>query len=131
MANDGEYEGHKWQEFYDRIRDYVLTLGTEGIERTDDCWIDDDYLGRYQTIYVVNLKLLSPEVVYKLRAMVSDYPGWEIIVTVCSPGLRGEWPEMGLTIRPHEIIDGLQRQYFPPEFRDLAYAGSRPGTALD
>ncbi len=131
MANEREYEGLRWQEFYDRIRGYVLTLGTEGIEATDDCWIDDDYLGRYQTIYVHNMKLLSPEIVSTLHAMVSDYPGWEIIVTVSLHGPGEEWPEVGLTIRPHEIIDGLQRQYFPPEYRDLAYAGSRQGTALD
>jgi hypothetical protein len=38
---------------------------------------------------------------------------------------------MGLTIRDHEIIDGLQRQYFPREFQSIRYRGSRPGTERD
>jgi hypothetical protein len=38
---------------------------------------------------------------------------------------------MGLTIRRHEIIDGLQRQYFPPAYRHFQYPGSRPGTERD
>jgi hypothetical protein len=28
-------------------------------------------------------------------------------------------------VRPHEIIDGLQRQYFPKEFQGIEYEGSR------
>jgi hypothetical protein len=38
---------------------------------------------------------------------------------------------MGLTIRAHEIIDGLQRQYFPEPYRSFRYEGSRPGTEYD
>ena len=38
---------------------------------------------------------------------------------------------MGLTIRKHEIIDGLQRQYFPEEFQSFRYADSKPGTGFD
>jgi hypothetical protein len=38
---------------------------------------------------------------------------------------------MGLYIRPHEIIDGLQRRYFPKEFQDIAYEGARCDPAYD
>jgi hypothetical protein len=38
---------------------------------------------------------------------------------------------MGLYIRPHEIIDALQRHYFPAEFQRLEYEGARRGTAHD
>jgi hypothetical protein len=32
---------------------------------------------------------------------------------------------MGLVIRDDEIVDGLQRQYFPREFQTIKYEGSR------
>jgi hypothetical protein len=38
---------------------------------------------------------------------------------------------MGNTIRRHEIIDGLQRQYLPTRFRNFEIPGSRPGTGYD
>jgi hypothetical protein len=38
---------------------------------------------------------------------------------------------MGLYIRPNEIIDGLQRQFFPKEFQDIEYRRARRGTAFD
>jgi hypothetical protein len=38
---------------------------------------------------------------------------------------------MGISIRANEIVDDLQREYFPREFQGLAYAGSRRGSALD
>jgi hypothetical protein len=38
---------------------------------------------------------------------------------------------MGLTIRAHEIIDGLQREFFPKEFRIFSYEDARPGTERD
>jgi len=46
-------------------------------------------------------------------------------------GLRNDWPNMGISIRADEIIDGLQRQYFPTEFQDLAYEGARRGSVCD
>jgi hypothetical protein len=33
---------------------------------------------------------------------------------------------MGLVISEDEIVEGLQRQYFPEQFRTIAYEGSRP-----
>lgn len=63
--------------------------------------------------------------------MIGAYPGWEIVVAVVHRPNYKDWPKMGLYIRPHEIIDGLQRQYFPKEFRDIAYDGARRGTEND
>jgi hypothetical protein len=43
-----------------------------------------------------------------------------------SLGVRGKhWPEMGLIVRAREIVDGLQKSFFPEEFRSLRYEGSR------
>lgn len=36
-----------------------------------------------------------------------------------------DWPSMGLYIRPDQIIDALQRQYFPQEFQNSEYPGAR------
>ena len=55
----------------------------------------------------------------------------EIVVAVDVPEHEQDWPVMGLTIRRHEIIDGLQREFLPPEFADLHYPGGRPGTGYD
>jgi hypothetical protein len=82
-------------------------------------------------VSVGNLKLLQPVIVYQLQAIVKDFPGWEIVYTVAIDGHFEDWPNMGLYIRPHEIVDGLQRQYFPKEFQNVAYAGSRRGKESD
>jgi hypothetical protein len=63
--------------------------------------------------------------------MLREFPDWEIMIGVSMPEPAGPWPDMGLTIRAHEIIDGLQRRYFPPEYRGIQYDGSRPGTDRD
>jgi hypothetical protein len=94
--------------------------------------IYEDYLEFPQVkVSVSDLKLLRPKIVAELQQVVRAYPGWEIVVAVAVPGHYKDWPEMGLFIRSHEIIDGLQRQYFPMEFRDVAYEGGRRGTVHD
>lgn len=118
-----------WRILYGRLRKTLLRFGTEGGLSPADCWIEEDNWGyRQHKVYVRNLKMLSPLVVKSLQQVMMDFPDWEIMIAV---SVRDEWPDMGLTIRAHEIIDGLQRQYFPPEFRDLHYEGSRPGTERD
>jgi hypothetical protein len=42
-----------------------------------------------------------------------------------------DWPNMGISVRADEIVDDLQRQYFPREFQDLAYENGRPGKVTD
>jgi len=73
----------------------------------------------------------SDAIVRRLRGLLSDLPEWEIAIAVDIPGQEGAWPVMGLTLRQHEIIDGLQRQYFPPAFQAWAYKDARPGTGFD
>lgn len=83
------------------------------------------------TVGVHNLKMLMLEIVSGLRSLLFELPDWEIALGVDVLGKEKEWPVMGLTIRKNEIIDWLQRQYFPPEFKDLEYEGSRLGTRYD
>lgn len=61
---------------------------------------------------------------------MKEYPGWRIDLRVTTRD-HEEWPSMGISIRANEIVDDLQREYFPREFQGLAYAGSRRGSALD
>lgn len=70
-------------------------------------------------------------VLYKIsRGILQKFPSHEIIVAIAVRG--GEhWPDMGLTIRAHEIIDGLKLDYFPPEFRSFNFEGARTGTEDD
>ena len=97
-----------------------------------DYSVHGDYSGHPQVvIFVGNLEMLRPAVVGALQQLIQKFPGWEIEVTVAVRGHYDDWPNMGLCIRPHEIIDGLQRQYFPKEFQDIEYEGASPETAYD
>lgn len=90
-----------------------------------DFAVHGDYSGRAQVVvFVNNLQMLRPAVVTALQDLVKEYPGWQIVMTVAVRGQIGKWPNMGIYIRPHEIIDGLQRQYFPREYQDIEYAGA-------
>jgi hypothetical protein len=72
-----------------------------------------------------NLALFYPTCIKALQALLIDFPDWEITVRVDVPGTEKKWPGMGIIIASDEIIDELQRDYLPPEFRDLKYEGSR------
>jgi hypothetical protein len=76
--------------------------------------------------------MLEPKIVKTVQALLTEFSNWEIVVAVSLDEYEGEgWPEMGLIIRKHEVVDGLQRQYFPPEYQDIQYEGSRVGTDRD
>jgi hypothetical protein len=128
---DDELEqANMWQALYDRIRRFMRTQGTEYYLPPGDCWVlDDNWGSKQQKILIRNLNLLRPPIVKSLQKMLHEFPDWEIMLAVSMPG--SGWPDMGLTIRAHEIIDGLQRRYFPSDFRSIQYEGSRVGTEKD
>jgi hypothetical protein len=130
-GGDGDQEAN-WELLYGRIRAELQRFGSEDYRVAADCWVDDDNIGTLQhKVYVRNLNLLKPEVVTALQTLLSRFPTWEIMIAV-SMRVRGkQWPDMGLTVRADEIIDGLQRSYFPPEFRQFRYERSRSGTDRD
>jgi hypothetical protein len=104
----------------------------DSLSRFGDYSIYGDYWGYPQVkVSVHELSLLQPRIVTMLQHLVSDFPGWEIIIAVAVRGHYDDWPDMGLHIRQHEIVDGLQRQYFPEEFQGIEYSGSRRGTERD
>jgi len=97
-----------------------------------DYSIYDDYWRFPQVkVSIANLEMLEPVVIQRLQQVIKAYPGWEIVVAVVHRPNYNDWPEMGLYIRPHEIIDGLQRQYFPKQFQNIKYEGARHGTVND
>jgi hypothetical protein len=131
-AHSGDKQAETWELLYEQIVSIVKQYGTEDFRDTADCWVEDDNLGTLQEkVYVSNLTMLRPVVIKSLQQLLTKFPDWEIRVAVSGPERWDQWPIMGLTIRAHEIIDGLQRRYFPPEFRDIHYEGSRPGTEHD
>jgi hypothetical protein len=121
---------------FERVADEVDTVleqyGSRDSLELGDYSIYDGYWGFPQVkVSVSNLKMLEPAIIEKLQQVVRKFPGWEIVVAVALRDHYDDWPEMGLYIRPHEIIDGLQRQYFPKEFQSLRYDGARRGVASD
>lgn len=125
---DNAEQQRVWDVLYARLQDALRSFGTEdGFGRADYWIVSDNWGSRQHLVYIHDLKMLSPAVVIRMQASLAGYPDWEIVVDV-SPERYGQlWPTMGLIVRTHEIIDTLQRQYFPPEFRTLTYEGSRPG----
>ena len=96
-----------------------------------DYQVHGDYSEYPQVVvFVENLKLLETPVVGALQQLVKQFPGWQIDLMVTLRDHK-DWPNMGISIRADEIVDGLHRQYFPKEYQDIAYQGARPGNVLD
>ncbi len=121
-----------WNRLYQKTSASLAKYGIENAIGDGDYWINEDNCGWHRiSVGVQNLSLLRPEIVAELRGLLDAYPGWEITVAVDVLGKEKSWPRMGVTIRKHEIADGLQRQYLPEEFRGYQYADGRPGTGYD
>jgi hypothetical protein len=119
----------QWSNLYDALSRVLVPLGKDDGFGKGDYWLMDENWGIYQQkLDIQNLNLIKPDVVKRLQATLTAFPGWEIVVSIDDPKHETDWPAMGLLIRSHEIIDGLQRQYFPAEFQNIKYEGSRPGT---
>lgn len=132
MSDWNEKQVDTWHQLLDRATNVLARHGTEYHSGMGDySVIEDNYGWRRITVGIHNLNLLMPEVVGELKSLLIELPDWEIVLGVDIVSQANEWPVMGLTIRQHEIIDGLQRQYFPAEYRNLTYEDGRPGTGYD
>jgi hypothetical protein len=134
-ANKDEEDDEQWRiwdSLYEQIQAILNRFGVEDhLGRADYLLVDDNYGWQQHNIEIHKLRMLDPELVKALKALLRQAPDWQIVIVVDIPGTEQTWPRMGLIIRDHEIIDGLQREYLPPEFQALAYEGSRPGTGYD
>lgn len=132
MNDWDEKQVETWNGLYDRVTNLLARYGSEyHLGKGDYSVVEDNYGWRRVTVSAHHLKMLRPEIVVGLRGFLSELPDWEITVAVDVLGKENEWPIMGLTIRKHEIIDGLHRQFFPQAFQNLTYTDSRPGTGYD
>jgi hypothetical protein len=123
MSTESDTEQERaWADMYERIVSVMGQFGTEDhLGKADYLIVDDNYGWRRNTVEIHRLQMLQPVIVRLLQRLLGDVPNWEIIVAVDIPGTENNWPRMGLTIRQHEIVDELQRQYFPKEFQALKY----------
>ena len=130
VTDDDRFHQSRVQAFellVDRIDHVLARFGRhDSLSQYGDYSIYGDYWGHPQVrVSAHELGLLQPSIVKMLQQVISDFPGWEIVVVVAVRGHYDDWPDMALYVRPHEIIDGLQRQYFPKEFQGIEYEGSR------
>jgi len=115
-----------WELLYVRLKDTLDELGREDWRGYADYWIVSDNWGtRQHKLYITNLDLLDASVVKRLQKTLADFPDWEIVVAVYLKKKGYSWPDMGLVVRPHEIVDELQRQYFPPQYHGIKYEDTR------
>jgi hypothetical protein len=126
MKSDSDMQqANVWEELYLGI---VALLSEYGIEdhlgHGDYLVVDDNYGWRRNTIEIHRLNMLDPVIVKSLQSLLNDVPDWEIVIAVDIPGTEAFWPRMGLTLRSGEIVDDLQRQYFPKEFQIWRYDSS-------
>lgn len=129
--NETEQE-RVWENLYKKILDVLTPFGIEdAFGKADYLLVDDNYGWTRHTIEIHKLRMLDPALVKELRSLLGDLDDWEIVISVDIPGMEATWPPMGLIIRKHELIDGLQRDFLPAEFRSIDFEGSRPGTGLD
>ncbi|MFL9825565.1 hypothetical protein [Rhodoplanes sp. SY1] len=133
MTDDQLDEQEKtWGKLHDRITSVLDEFGVADPMGAGDYLVGDDNYGfRCNTVEVHSLAMLRSAVIRALQVQLADADDWEIVVAVDIPGTEDRWPPMGLIIHRDEIIDDLQRSYFPTEFQDLAYEGSRAGTGYD
>lgn len=124
-----------FEDLYPRVKEVMKRFGKPDFlpgRAHGDYMVHGDYGGYPEVVvYIHNLALLQPAIIEELQRLIKEFPGWQITVTVAPWEHLQDWPSMGLYVRPHEIIDGLQRQYFPKEFQSIEYEGARRGTAYD
>lgn len=117
----------EWQILHDRITETLDRFGKKDCFGRGDYWLVDDDWGQYRLMLEVqNLNFLQPHIIKSLQALLDGYPDWEITFRVTPLGTENTWPGMGLIIHDDEIIDDLQREFLPEEFRSLRYEGSKP-----
>ena len=111
-----------WQILQDRITSILQKFGRKDAFGDGDFWLLDDNWGRYrQELEFQNLTLLQPDIIKSLQALLADMPNWHITVRIDVSGTEDRWPGMGLIIYHDEVVDELQRDFLPEEFRNIRY----------
>jgi hypothetical protein len=132
MNEQDEARARIWTDLYHKVVDLLRQFGNESPFTGGDFFVvDDDYGWRRIIVNIFNLEMLNPQIVVAIRDLLANLPDWEVVYALDVPGKETAWPDMGLTIRRHEIIDGLRREFLPEPYRTIVIPGSRPGTGDD
>jgi hypothetical protein len=121
MADDIPSErDREWPLIRDRIKEILLPYQEHDAGQKIDYHLVDDDAGLYRRrIETQRPELVEPAVIKSLQSLLlKQYPNWEIVIAFGSSG--------AVVIRDDEIIDGLERQSLPKDFKAIAYEGSRP-----
>ena len=111
-----------WGALYERISEVLRQFGAEDhFGNADYLLVGDNYGWRRHTIEIHKLHMLRPAIVKALQPLLRELSAWEIVIAVDIPGTENKWPPMGLIIRSNTIVDELQREYLPSEFKDVQY----------
>lgn len=123
----------KWLELGGRLKPLLEQFGKEDswdsdlkTVLNDYYFMEDNWGGAYHKVEIHNLRMLKPEVIRSIQALLRDYPKWHVFLQVDVPGMEEAWPNMSLFVYADKVVDGLEREYLPPEFRGLVYEGSVP-----
>lgn len=116
----------EWQELYERMKLAVLQYGENHIDGGDYYLVDENFDRYTHQVEFHELHMLRPEIVCALQSLLVGYPDWEIVVSLRIPerGIVVDTAD-GLTVCEDEIIDALDRELLPQEYR-FEYPGSRP-----
>jgi hypothetical protein len=126
-GDPGAQQTKEWDYLHGRIREVLQQFREEGNDpERKSFFLLDVNAGLWQhQVETSDLEMMRPDVIRSLQKLLDGYPNWEIVMAVSNPDQEEAWPTMRLIIRDDEIIDGLQRQYFPKEFQDIECEGSR------
>jgi hypothetical protein len=126
MSNIYTEQERVWGILYARLEKILRQFGKSDYLCHADYWLLDDNWGLKQhKLYITDLNMLAPKIVKRLQAALAEFPDWEIVAAIALDGPGKSWPDMGLTIRAHEIVDDLQRRFFPKELQEITYERSR------
>jgi hypothetical protein len=119
--------GREWDELYGCIKGVLLQYGQDDIDGGEYFIVDEIFSSYVHQIEMHKLHMLRPEIIKSLQGLLKDYPDWEIEISISIPqeGINVD-PGEGLTLRDTEIIDALDRELLPNEYRNFKYEGSRP-----
>jgi hypothetical protein len=120
-----EQRKEEWQELYRLTKRALQPFGTDDEAGGDYFVIDLVPNDKVQMVELHKLHMLRPQIIKSLHDLLADFPDWQIEVFVVSPEENVVIdPESGLILRPDGIIDALDREELPKQYR-FEYEGSR------
>jgi hypothetical protein len=120
--------GAAWQLLYERILKALRPYGDDDAFGDKEYWVSDQIWSTKQQKVNFNVfPLLHPSVVEALRrTLTQGFEDWEIVVCIDPTPTPTGYPERtGFLIRAHEIVDGINRDWLPEEWREVTYPNMR------